>query len=138
MKRILELQELTPLRWLIALAWSALLTVLLLQGEADPVIDLGLPRGDNTLARELAFSAVHLLAFGFTCLCWFWALSADARPKTSLLAAVFIAIALGCSTEFLQTTTLDRHFSLLDLAANIAGVLIAARLLQRRLLRSAG
>ncbi len=120
------------MRWLIALAWSALLTVLLLQAEANPVIDLGLPRGDNTLARELAFSSLHLLAFCVTCLCWFWALISRFHFRSSLRAALIIAIALGLSTEFMQTTTLDRHFSWLDLAANIAGALIAARLVVQR------
>lgn len=121
------------LRLPFALAWTLLLTILLLQGEADPLINLGLPSGANTLARELAFSAVHLLAFGFTCLCWHWALSASAAAERSALAAITIAITLGASTEFLQTATLDRHFSWLDLGANFAGVLIAAALLEWRL-----
>lgn len=122
----------TPLRILIALGWSALLTLLLLQGEADPMIDLGLPRGDNTLARELAFSALHLLAFGVTVACWHWALSRTAQPRKALLSACLISLALGVTTEFLQSYTRDRHASWLDLAANISGVLISARLIHIR------
>lgn len=121
-----------PLRILIALGWSALLTLLLLQGEADPVIDLGLPRGDNTLARELAFSALHLLAFGVTCACWAWALSRAVEPRRALFAACGIAIALGVATEILQSYTLDRYASWLDLAANIGGALLAAHVIRRR------
>ncbi len=136
MERLNELPLAAPLRIVIALCWSALLTLLLLQGEADPVIDLGLPRGDNTLARELAFSTLHLLAFGVTSACWYWALSRAANPRRALLAACVISLALGVSTEILQTYTLDRHASWLDLAANIGGALLAARVIGRRWLRS--
>ena len=133
MERLIATPVATTLRIALALGWSALLTLLLLQGEADPLIDLGLPRGDNTLARELAFSALHLLAFAVTCACWHWALRSAARPRRALLAACVIAIALGVATEILQTYTLDRHASWLDLAANIGGVLLAARWLRRPL-----
>ena len=131
MVRLNALPVATPLRILIALGWSALLTLLLLQGEADPVIDLGLPRGDNTLARELIFSALHLLAFGVTSACWHWALRQAAQARRALLAACLIAIALGVATEILQTYTLDRHASWLDLAANTGGALLAAYIIRR-------
>ena len=119
----------TPIRLALALAWSLLLCVLLLQGEADPLIDLGLPRGDNTLLRELAFSTLHLLIFGATCLCWNWALPQTLGARLRLAAACFITIALGVSTEILQGFTLDRHASWLDLVANISGALIGAKLI---------
>lgn len=132
MDKLNALSLATPWRIVLALCWSALLTLLLLQGEADPVIDLGIPRGDNTLARELAFSTLHLLAFGFTCACWSWALSRAAKPRQALLAACVIAIALGVTTEILQSYTLDRHASWLDLVANIGGALLAARVIRWR------
>ena len=132
MERVNALTLATPFRLVIALCWSALLTLLLLQGEADPLIDLGIPRGDNTLARELGFSTLHLLAFGVTSACWYWALNRAAEQRQALLAACAIAIALGITTEILQTYTLDRHASWLDLAANIGGALLAARVIWRR------
>lgn len=121
-----------PVRLFLALAWSALLTLLLLQTEADPVINLGLPRGDNTLARELAFSTIHLLAFGGTCLCWFWALPKAWRPRAALVVSVSITIALGIATEFLQSFTPDRYASWIDLVANISGAVGAAKLIWMR------
>ena len=129
MNRLSAALQLAPLRLLMAIAWSALLTLLLLQGEADPVIDLGLPRGEKTLAREFVYSTVHLLAFAATCLCWFWALPRDTKPRRNLFIACLIAIVLGVATEFLQSYTLDRHASWIDLAANIGGTLIAARVI---------
>ncbi len=122
----------SALRWLLAILWSLLLTLFLLQPEADPLIDLGLPRGDSTVQRELFFSALHLLAFALTCMMWFWALLGAFNPPISLFAAIFIAIALGIVTEALQSLTLDRHASLIDLSANIGGALIAARIIWRR------
>ena len=64
------------LRGCLALGWTTLLCLLLLQPEADPLLDLGIPEGENTLLRELAFGAVHLAAFAFTCSLWTWALVA--------------------------------------------------------------
>lgn len=132
MDRLSAIFQFAPLRLTLAIGWSLLLSLLLLQAEADPVIDLGIPRGENTLARELVFSAVHLLAFGGTCICWNWALPQTLGARKTLLAACVITIVLGVTTELLQTYTPDRHASWLDLAANIAGAVIAARLLWTR------
>ncbi len=121
-----------PVRLALAIGWSLLLSVLLLQGEAHPLIDLGLPRGDNTLLRELAFSTLHLLAFGATLLCWHWALPRGWHGRSRLVAACFITLSLGIATEILQGYTLDRHASWLDLVANISGALIAAKLIRLR------
>ena len=118
------------LRGSLALGWTALLCLLLLQPEADPLLDLGIPDSDNALLRELAFGAVHLAAFAFTCSLWTWALAARFHPQTSVLAAVAISLALGCLTELAQGYTPDRHASWLDIGANIAGTLMAARVLQ--------
>ncbi|MCY3572723.1 MAG: VanZ family protein [Chloroflexi bacterium] len=117
------------LRGCLALGWTALLCLLLLQPEADPLLDLGIPEGENTILRELAFGAVHLAAFAFTCSLWTWTFVARFRLQSSLLAAVAISIALGCFTELGQSLTPDRYPSWLDIGANITGALIAARLM---------
>ena len=120
------------LRGCLAIAWTALLCLLLLQPEADPLLDLGIPDGENTLARELAFAAVHVIAFAMTCALWAWALAARFCLQGSIVVAVCISLALGVFTEVAQGFTLDRHASWLDLGANIAGTLIAARLISNR------
>ncbi|MCY4145235.1 MAG: VanZ family protein [Chloroflexi bacterium] len=119
------------LRVCLALGWTALLCLLLLQPGADPLLDLGIPEGEQTLWRELAFGAVHLTAFAFTCSLWSWALVARFSPQSSVLAAAMISLALGCLTELAQAYTPDRHASWLDIGANIAGSLMAARVLWR-------
>ncbi len=130
---VLRIMQSTPARWSLAIGWSLLLTLLLLQPEADPLIDLGLP-GGQSLGREILFSALHLLAFALTCFLWFWTLRSSLPLRGSLLAAVLIALALGIGTEALQSLTLDRHASVFDLLANIGGVLTAARMIWLRCL----
>lgn len=132
MKYLDNVLNLAPARWTLALGWTLLLTLFLLQPEAEPLIDLGLPRGESTLQRELFFSALHLLAFALTCFIWFWTFHFGANLKRSLLAAVIIAFALGIVTEALQSLTLDRHAALIDLIANFTGALVAARLIWQR------
>lgn len=132
MNHIERILNLPALRWKLAIGWSLLLTLFLLQPEAEPLIDLGLPRGPSTIQRELFFSTLHLLAFALTCFIWFWALRCAFNPRKSLFAALLVAIALGFATEALQSLTLDRHASLIDLIANICGALIAARFIWRR------
>lgn len=132
MNQVVALLQPSPARWALAIGWTLLLCLFLLQPEADPLINLGLPKGDSTLAREVFFSALHLLAFALTCFVWFWTLRRNLKVRTSLLVAVVIAIVLGIVTESLQTLTLDRHASFIDLAANFAGALIAARVVWQR------
>ncbi len=132
MKSAERILNLAPTRWTMAIGWSLLLTLFLLQPEADPIIDLGLPRGDSTLAREAFFSGLHLLAFAVTCALWFYALRGGSDRLKPLLAALGIAIVLGVITEALQSLTLDRYPSFIDLLANIAGALFAARLIWSR------
>ncbi|MCY3834009.1 MAG: VanZ family protein [Chloroflexi bacterium] len=132
MNHLFQVLQAGPLRLTLAIGWSLLLTLLLLQPEADPVIDLGLPRGDSSLEREIFFIALHLLAFALTCSLWCWALARFVDRRASLYAAVLIAIGLGIATETLQSLTQDRHASPIDLIANLGGALIAARIIWRR------
>lgn len=128
---ILGILQSAPACWSLAIGWTLLLTLLLLQPEAEPLIDLGLP-GGQSLWREILFSALHLLAFALTCVLWFWTLRSVLPPRKSLLVAATIALALGMITEGLQSLTLDRHTSVIDFLANIGGVLIAGRMIWLR------
>jgi len=132
MNHVERILNLPALRWNLTIGWTLLLTLFLLQPEAEPLIDLGLPRGPSTIQREFFFSALHLLAFAVTCFIWYGALRCAFNPRNSLFAALLVAIALGLVTEALQSLTLDRHASLIDLIANIGGALIAARFIWRR------
>ena len=118
--------------WTIAIGWTALLFILLVQPDDQRLIETGIPRGPNTIERELFFTAMHLLAFGLTCGLWHRLLLRYAPLESSLLCACGISLALGGLTEMLQAFSPERYPSLGDLAANCAGTLLAAWLLRRR------
>lgn len=120
------------IRWAAAIAWTIWITILLVQPEADPIIHLGLPTGPQTFLRDLVFSCLHLLAFALTCALWQWALSAVMRLRASIALACVFALSLGAGTEYLQTLTVDRYASWIDLIANCYGALLAAWLIWRR------
>lgn len=120
------------LRWTSAIVWTIWITVLLIQPEADPIINLGLPTGPQTFLRELFFTCLHLLAFAVTCALWQWALSASMPMRASIVFACIIALCLGASTEYLQTLSPDRYPSWTDLIANCYGSLLAAWFTWRR------
>ncbi|MCY4537202.1 MAG: VanZ family protein [Chloroflexi bacterium] len=132
MKQILSWFHHRLLRWTSALVWSIWITILLVQPEADPIINLGLPTGPQTFLRELFFTCLHLLAFAITCALWYWALSASMRTRASLAVACTIALGLGACTEYLQTLSPDRYPSWTDLVANCYGALMAAWFIWRR------
>ena len=118
-----------PIRWLAALAWSILLSILLLQPEADPVINLGLPTGPQTLAREAFFTMLHIVAFALTCALWYWTWRSHLAFGASLALGIAFSIALGAATEFLQSFAPDRYPSLIDFIANLFGAILAAWLI---------
>lgn len=132
MKQILSWIHGAPIRWTAAIAWSIWITILLIQPEADPIINLGIPAGPQTFLRELFFTCLHLLAFALTCGLWQWALSATMSLRASIVFACMIALCLGASTEYLQTLSPDRYPSWTDLIANCYGSLLAAWFIWRR------
>ena len=132
MKQIPSWFDHRALRWTAAIVWSIWITILLIQPEADPIINLGLPTGPQTFLRELFFTCAHVLAFAITCALWQRALSASMRMRASIALASIIAIGLGAGTEYLQTLSPDRYPSWTDLVANCLGSLLAAWFIWRR------
>ncbi len=111
-------------RWLILIAWMSVFLIYLLQSEAHPLLSTGIPPGPPTLARDAFFSTIHLLAYVVTTLLWVWVLITR-LPFTRALGVTFVlVISMGFLTEVGQTLTPDRHFQLIDLAANTGGLCI--------------
>ena len=106
------------LRWVYALAWTALLLVLLLQSSSQPVIGPAAPPGKPTLAREILLTSGHLIGFGVLTVLWWRALVTKQSARVALIGAVVISLALGVMTELAQATIPDRMASLFDVAAN--------------------
>jgi VanZ family protein len=113
-------------RWLCALAWTALLLVVLLQSSSQPVIGPPAPPGDPPLEREILLFGGHVVGFGGLTWLWWQALRLALRPRLALLLAVAIALALGSVTELAQAIVPDRAPSWFDLATNWLVTLVTA------------
>ena len=105
------------LRIVIALAYTALLTLVLIQSSAQPVVGPVAPREFN-LAWEIFLTIGHLVGFSLLVLLIWSALTTVAPSTRSLIVAVVFACLLGLITEILQSFVPDRSSSLFDLACD--------------------
>ena len=115
----------------VALVYTALLTLVLIQSSAQPVVGPVAPREFN-LAWEIFLTTGHLV--GFSLLVFLiWSALATVSPSTrSLIVAVVFACLLGLITEILQTLVPDRSSSLFDLACDWGVAFVAAYFIYRR------
>lgn len=116
------------LRIALALAYTALLTLVLVQSSARPVIGPAAPREDN-LAWEVFLTTGHLVGFSLLVYLIWSALSTVAPSTRSLIVAVLFAGVLGLVTELLQSLVPDRSSSLFDLACDWGMTLVVAYLI---------
>lgn len=119
------------LRWLVALAWTVLVTVLLVQSSSEPVVGPAAPPGDPTLGRELMLVAGHVVAFSVLTALWWWAAQTMMPASRALFVAVVVAMVVGGLTEVAQMAVSDRSASLLDLGVNWVVAAVTARYLYR-------
>ncbi|MFW5691397.1 MAG: VanZ family protein [Chloroflexota bacterium] len=115
-----------PLRRVYVILWTGLMTLLLLQSSAQPLIGPAAPPGPPDTLRELLMIAGHLVAFGGLVVLLWWALLPGTASPRALLVAVAFALVMSISTELLQGLVPDREPSLWDIATNAAAVLLAA------------
>lgn len=111
------------IRQIITLAYTTLLTVMLLQSSSHPYVGPAAPPGAPDPGRELLLTSGHIIGFALLVFLWWWTFSPSAR---ALHLAVLIALLLGTLTEILQNLVPDRSASLFDLATNYIVTLIAA------------
>lgn len=110
-------------RWVLALGWTAIITVFLLQSSGEPVVGPAAPPGEPGLLRELELTAGHIIGFGGLTLAWWWALHGVLRPGVALLATIGFSISYGVFTEVMQINIPDRNASWWDIFVN-AGVTV--------------
>lgn len=122
------------IRAVLALAWTLLLTVLLVQPSSQPVIGPPAPPGPPSLARETMLTLGHIVGFSMLVMLWWWALSPRRSLRRSLFVAVGFALIFGALTELAQIASANRSPSLVDLivnwgvtAATAVGILIERR-----------
>ncbi len=114
------------IRYLLALVYTALLLVLLLQSNDAPLIPTGVPYGPSTLMREFFFGSVHLVSFCVLTALWWWTLLTHRTSRQALLAAIMIGLCISLLTEWGQSMVPDRSAQLSDIAANFSGGLLWA------------
>lgn len=124
-----NLSQQIPLRLFVALAYTMLIFVILVQPQAQPVIPTGIPAGPPSWEREAFFSTLHLIGFGTLAALWWWVWEA-VTPQYALAVAALIAITIGMVTEGLQSFVPDRGVQLIDIGANLMGVLLALALIR--------
>ncbi|MBL8155676.1 MAG: VanZ family protein, partial [Anaerolineae bacterium] len=105
------------LRSAVAVAYTTLMTVLLLQSSARPLVGPVAPREFN-LVWEILLTLGHLVGFGIlTSLC-IWAFSALTPRRRGIVITLVFVCAFGLVTEALQTLVPDRSVSWFDLTCN--------------------
>lgn len=118
------------LRWLAALAWTGLVLFFMVLPGSTPAIH-------NTSAffggTDLSDAIGHVILFGTLALLWHGALVLRMSPARSYRYALWLVLLLAISTEFAQQFVPRRGASLLDMAANLIGVALAAWWLRRRM-----
>jgi VanZ family protein len=115
----------------VALAYTACLTLLLVQSSAQPVVGPVAPR-DFNLVWEIFLTTGHLVGFSLLVFLIWSALTTVAPSTRSLIVAVLFACLLGLITEMLQTLVPDRSSSLFDLACDWGVALVVAYFIYRR------
>ncbi len=114
----------SSLRTTLAVAWTLLVCLLLLQPGKDPLIGPA-AAGDHDDFGLLVLHLGHFVAFAV--MTWLWW-----RALLALRPALFIALLCGALTELAQLYVPDRGLSALDLALNGSGALLVAAWLHRR------
>jgi VanZ family protein len=105
-------------RQVTALAYTALLTLILLQSSSQPIVGPAAPPGDPDPAREIILTTGHIVGFVLLVLVWWWAFVSHSGSRRALFISAIIALVLSVMTELLQTLVPDRSASLFDLIVN--------------------
>ncbi len=113
-------------RWALALAWTALVCLLMLLPGEDSVAE---DTSGFFGGTDLTDAAGHVLLFGGLTLFWYAALVCHGTPAEALRLALSLAGGLGVLLEAGQSLVPERGVSLLDFSANALGVCAAAYLL---------
>ncbi len=122
------------MKWLrvaLAIAYTAVLTLVLVQSSANPLLGPAAPREFN-LAWEILLTLGHLVGFSLLVIVNWSALATITTSRRALITAVIFACLLGLITELLQGFVPDRSASLFDLACD-CGVSFATAYLIHRL-----
>lgn len=120
------------LRITAAVGYIAVLTLVLLQSSARPLLGPSAPPEFN-LGWEILMTAAHLTGFGLLVVFIWSALITVTSTNRALIVGILFAFSLGLLTELLQTLVPDRGASLFDLACDCGVALLVAYLIRRQM-----
>ncbi len=120
------------LRWVMAIVWTILLVILLVQPEDTPLIDTGIPPGPVTFEREFVFTSAHTIAYSVLTALWVGVAVNYVTLKRALQIVIVFALILGLITELAQAFSPDRYPSITDYIANVMGITLTAHYIWRQ------
>jgi VanZ family protein len=103
-----------PLRWLMIIGYTALMTLLLEQSSGQPMIGPAAPKAFDPVWDAL-LTGCHFVGFGLLVLLLWSALAVPAHWRWALIMTVLFALMFGLVTEIVQTLVPDRSSSWSDL-----------------------
>lgn len=110
------------LLYLIAMIWTIVLSIILLQPENQPIIPTGVQPAPPSLEREIFFSSLHIITFTLTAIIWCFALKPNLDSRGLLISFVITMLAYGLTVEYLQSTIPGRNAQWWDMLANCIGI----------------
>lgn len=117
-------------RVVVAIVYSALLTLVLVQSSANPLLGPAAPR-EFELWWEILLTLGHLVGFSLLVVVNWSALATVTTSRRALITAVIFACLLGLISELLQSFVPDRSASLFDLACDWGVAFVTGYLLHR-------
>ena len=121
----------------VALGFTLLTTVMLVQSSSHPIVGPPAPPGAPDLKREIELTIGHVVVFTSLVGLWWWAFLPDLPSRRALFVAVGFALIYGVITELAQTAVPDREVSLYDVVMNWCSTALAATFIIHRQRRTA-
>lgn len=119
-------------RRVLALSFTLLATVMLVQSSSKPIVGPPAPPGNSDLKREIVLTIGHIVTFTTLVGLWWWAFLPNLPSHRALFVAVGFALIYGVITELAQTAVPDREVSLYDVVVNWCSTAFAAAFIIHR------
>ena len=138
--RLLRAIPTTPrlLRCLIAISYTLILTITLIQPSRTPLIGPAAPPGPPDATREAFLTFMHLIGFALLVSSLWWAFESLTTPQRALWIALAFALILSPLTELLQTLVPGRGASWGDWVTNTMSTLLSGLLIWQQYIRPSG
>lgn len=121
-------------RRLIAVVYTAVLVIYLLQPPGAFAVKLVAPEAAPDWQNEIVFTIGHFVGFGVLFVLWYAALRPD-FPRRAGPSAATLTMTLGVLTELLQNLQPGRNASLYDVIIDALGMALAWWIIRRRATR---